>query len=162
MTRYQVLDACCGSRMFWFDPDRRDAVFADNRIEMHSLKDKSSRGGFRTLNVRPSVVADFRKLPFLAETFSMVVFDPPHFMRNGETGWMAKKYGTLNRYTWRDDLEQGFAECFRVCRTAGTVVFKWNHAEIPVRDVLNLTKYVPVVGTKKPSGSKTSWFVFLK
>ena len=106
MTRYQVLDACCGSRMFWFDPDRRDAVFADNRIEMHSLKDKSSRGGFRTLNVRPSVVADFRKLPFLAETFSMVVFDPPHFMRNGETGWMAKKYGTLNRYTWRDDLQE--------------------------------------------------------
>jgi hypothetical protein len=148
--------------MFWFDKDRRDAVFVDNRAETHSLKDKSSRGGSRTLTVQPSVVADFRKLPFMDETFSLVVFDPPHLMRNGHSGWMAKKYGTLNRSAWQDDLAQGFAECFRVCRTAGTVTFKWNHSEIPVREVLNLTKYVPVVGTKNPTGSKTSWFVFLK
>lgn len=148
--------------MFWFNPNRQDSVFVDNRSESHVLKDRSSRGGSRLLVVRPSVVADFRNLPFHDETFSLVVFDPPHLMRNGQSGWMAKKYGTLNRSTWRDDLEQGLAECFRVCRTAGTVTFKWNHSEIAVRDVLRLTKYVPVVGTKNLAGSKTSWFVFLK
>lgn len=157
---YEVLDACCGSRMFWFDRNRPDAVFVDNRVESHDLKDKSSSGGFRTLHVRPSVVADFRTLPFLDATFSLVVFDPPHFMWNGASGWMAKKYGTLNRHTWKDDLLKGFAECFRVCKPTGTVIFKWNHTQIPVRDVLKLAPVGPMLGTKKPSGSKTNWFVF--
>ena len=27
----RILDACCGSKMFWFDTDRHDTVFMDNR-----------------------------------------------------------------------------------------------------------------------------------
>ena len=27
----RVLDACCGSRMFYFDKDNKDVIFADNR-----------------------------------------------------------------------------------------------------------------------------------
>ena len=27
----RILDACCGSRMFWFDKQNPDVVFADNR-----------------------------------------------------------------------------------------------------------------------------------
>ncbi len=34
-----VLDACCGSRMFWFDRQDGRAVFMDRRRETHVLKD---------------------------------------------------------------------------------------------------------------------------
>jgi hypothetical protein len=39
-----VLDACCGSRMFWFDKEDPRAVFVDNRRENHTLPDVSSSG----------------------------------------------------------------------------------------------------------------------
>ena len=28
----QILDACCGSRMFWFDKENKNAIYMDNRI----------------------------------------------------------------------------------------------------------------------------------
>lgn len=34
-----VLDACCGSRMFWFDRQNPDVVFMDRREESHTLCD---------------------------------------------------------------------------------------------------------------------------
>jgi len=42
-----VLDACCGSRMFWFDRQDSRAVFVDKRRERHTLPDVSSKGGSR-------------------------------------------------------------------------------------------------------------------
>lgn len=42
-----VLDACCGSRMFWFDRADSRAVFVDKRRETHSLPDISSVGAPR-------------------------------------------------------------------------------------------------------------------
>ena len=33
----KILDACCGSRVFWFDRENQDAVFADNR-ELETCK----------------------------------------------------------------------------------------------------------------------------
>lgn len=59
-----ILDACCGSRMFWFNRADQRAIFADKRRESHVLPDKSSRGGSRTLEVNPDVLADFTALPW--------------------------------------------------------------------------------------------------
>lgn len=39
-----VLDACCGSRMFWFDRQNSDVVFMDQRQESHVLCDGHRRG----------------------------------------------------------------------------------------------------------------------
>ena len=50
----RILDACCGSRMFWFDKDCQDAVFMDNRRLNTELCDG------RRLVIEPDVVADFR------------------------------------------------------------------------------------------------------
>ena len=38
-----VLDACCGSRMFWFDRTDRRAVFVDRRRERHPLLRRDDR-----------------------------------------------------------------------------------------------------------------------
>lgn len=84
-----ILDACCGSRMFWFDPNNPNAIFNDNRKESHILCDG------RTLNISPDTISNFSTMPFQDEQFSMVVFDPPHLVRLGKSSWLAKKYGKL-------------------------------------------------------------------
>jgi SAM-dependent methyltransferase len=156
-----VLDACCGSRMFWFDREDERVVFVDNRSETHVLKDISSTGGSRTLEIRPDIIADFKSLPFPDNSFSLVVFDPPHFKRNGKTGWMAKKYGILSE-NWSIELTSGFRECFRVLRSGGVLVFKWNENEIPVSKILSLTKQKPLFGNKCGKNSQSHWICFMK
>jgi len=156
-----VLDACCGSRMFWFDREDPRAVFVDNRRERHTLKDKSSSGGSRELVIDPDYLADFTSLPFEDGTFALVVFDPPHFGRNGAGGWMAKKYGTLTG-DWPEMLRAGFAECFRVLRPDGVLIFKWCEAEVPVSKILDLTPERPLFGQRCGKTAKTHWIVFIK
>ncbi len=151
MTR--ILDACCGSRMFWFDKQHEDALYMDIREEESILCDG------RRLIVKPDLVADFREMPFQNESFHMVVFDPPHLVRAGEDSWLSKKYGKLNEATWRMDLMQGFDECMRVLKPNGTLIFKWNEDQISLKEVLECFGHKPLFGDKR---SKTHWLVFMK
>jgi hypothetical protein len=91
MIEASILDVCCGSRMFWFNKLDTRAVFADIRAEEHKLCDG------RHLVIRPDLIADFRALPFADASFPVVVFDPPHLERVGQSSWMSKKYGRLNK-----------------------------------------------------------------
>lgn len=84
-----ILDACCGSRMFWFDKNNPLTLFADIRDEEHTLCDG------RSLKVHPDIVSDFTDMPFLDESFKLVVFDPPHLLKAGKNSWLVKKYGKL-------------------------------------------------------------------
>lgn len=156
-----VLDACCGSRMFWFDRKDDRAVFVDKRRERHVLTDSSSKGGSRELVIDPDHLADFTNLPFPDNTFALVVFDPPHFERNGSTGWVGLKYGTL-KGDWQEMLRAGFAECFRVLRPEGTLIFKWCEDEIPLSKILALTPQKPLFGHRSGKQQKTHWVAFLK
>lgn len=148
----RILDACCGSKMFWFDTSRHDTVYMDNR----ELDTKLCDG--RRLVIEPDVVADFRDMPFPDETFTLVVFDPPHLIRAGRTSWLALKYGVLGN-DWREDLRKGFAECFRVLKTDGILVFKWNECQVKLKDVLRLTEEQPLIGDRR---GKTHWMIFIK
>ena len=156
-----VLDACCGSRMFWFDRFDDRALFVDKRYEEHQLPDASSTGGFRKLIIKPDLVADFTSLPFSSDRFSIVIFDPPHLVRAGKKSWIAKKYGTL-KGDWKSDLRKGFSECFRVLKSEGTLIFKWNETHIPVSQILELTDHRPLVGQRCGKSAKTHWIVFMK
>lgn len=156
-----VVDVCCGSRMFWFDRKDSRAVFLDKRRESHNLKDKSSCGGFRELIVDPDIQADFTKLPFPSDSFALVVFDPPHLIHNGKSGWLAKKYGKLEG-NWREELKKGFAECFRILRPEGTLIFKWNEIDVPVSEVLKLTTCKPLFGNRCGKAARSHWIVFIK
>jgi Methylase involved in ubiquinone/menaquinone biosynthesis len=126
-----ILDVCCGSKMFWFDKNNENVVFMDNR----ELSDVLCDG--RILEIQPDIVGDFRDMPFPAETFHMVVLDPPHLLRVGENSWLAKKYGKLGE-NWKQDIEKGFSECFRVLKKNGTLIFKWNAQQIKLKEVLDL------------------------
>jgi len=133
----------------------------DKRRGTHELTDASSPGGSRTLVVAPDVVADFTAMPFPDESFRLVVFDPPHFTRNGATGWIGLKYGTLGD-GWEDVLRRGFAECFRVLGPDGVLIFKWCADEIPLSRILALTPAKPLFGHRSGKQQKTHWAAFIK
>jgi SAM-dependent methyltransferase len=144
--------------MFWFNPADPRAVFVDKRRETLTC---SSVQGPRTVVIDPDILADFTRLPFLSNQFSCVIFDPPHLTRNGANSWMAKKYGTLTG-DWREEIRKGFAECFRILKPLGTLIFKWSEDEVSVAEILSLTPEQPLVGNRYGKHFKSHWIVFLK
>lgn len=151
-----VIDMCCGSRMFWSDKADNRTVFCDIRREQHTLCDG------RKLVIDPDHVCDFRHLPFNDASFYIAIFDPPHLVRVGERAWMGKKYGRLDRETWREDISAGFREAFRVLKPNGTLIFKWNETQIPTSQVSRLSPYPPLIHQRVGKGDKTHWMVFMK
>jgi SAM-dependent methyltransferase len=151
-----VLDACCGSRMFWFDKRDQRALFVDKRRE--TLTDNTGKRPAE-ICVDPDVLADFGALPFGDASFSLVVFDPPHTFC-GPNGRTIKKYGTLP-LGWRNMIARGFSECFRVLCPGGTLVFKWNEHRVKLSTVLSLTPEQPLFG-QRVGNTLTHWLVFLK
>jgi len=157
-----ILDACCGGRSFWFDRKDSRALFMDRRRETWTV-DIGTPGtiGRKPLVIDPDILADFTAIPFPAESFSLVVFDPPHLQREQPLGVFTKKYGCLNG-DWREMLRKGFAECFRVLKPNGTLIFKWAESEFPVAEVLALTPEKPCFGHKSGKKMGTHWVAFLK
>ena len=151
----RILDACCGSRMFWFDKSNKDVIFCDIREEETTLCDG------RKLIVKPDVKCDFTDLPFEDDTFYHVVFDPPH-VNCGENSWTAKKYGTLKNVDWQSLIKDGFSECMRVLKPNGTLVFKWSEVDIPVSQIIKVIGKQPLYGHKVGKLNKTHWLVFMK
>lgn len=155
----KILDVACGGRMFWFNKTHPDTLFVDKRVmqpeEVGHGKNKRIR------QVLPDEIMDFRKLELPDSTFSLVVFDPPHYFA-GEKSYTAKQYGSLNRETWQEDLRKGFSECFRVLKSDGVLVFKWNEFMIPLKEILKLTPYEPLFGHKSGKSQLTHWITFMK
>jgi len=154
-----VLDACCGSRAFWFDKADGRALFVDKRAGVFPRTHSDTPRA--PVVVAPDWQGSFTALPFPADTFDHVVFDPPHIVESSASGNVAKYYGVL-RGEWREELRQGFAECFRVLRPGGTLIFKWNELAVPLREILALTPERPLYGHKSGKLSKTHWVAFFK
>jgi SAM-dependent methyltransferase len=156
-----VLDACCGSRMMWFDRADPRALFIDKRQETHPMNTTARSAGRNPAVIAPDVVASFTAMPFPDESFYVVVFDPPHIKANraGKSGRFSKIYGVLPN-DWTALLRAGFAECFRVLRPHGLLVFKWSEHSYPLRDVLALTPKQPLFGHR--TSNATHWCVFMK
>ena len=159
----RVLDPCCGSRVMWFDRKNPDVLYGDRRSETLVVTDRRNgrENGTRTLRIEPDTLIDFRALPYPDGAFKLIAFDPPHLHTAGPRSWLAAKYGKLSD-NWREDLRQGFAECFRVLNADGTLVFKWNETQVKIGEVLPLAPYAPLFG--HPTGRKglTHWLVFMK
>lgn len=148
----QILDACCGPKMFWFDKEHPNTLYMDKREGDFSVSSKK-------VLVTPDLVGDFRDMPFEDETFYLVVFDPPHLLWAGKKGRLKAAYGDLNKETWKEDIKAGFDECWRVLRPGGTLIFKWSEAQIPKKEVRDLYPAEPLFGNRR---DKTHWVVFFK
>ncbi|HSE46264.1 MAG TPA: class I SAM-dependent methyltransferase [Gemmatimonadales bacterium] len=151
----QILDACCGGRHWWWDKAHPLAVYMDERLEPKGCVDV--RPNFE---VRPDILGDFRAMPFEDESFRIVLFDPPHIVRDYPSrSYIRMKYGALASDTEQDDLRLGFEECWRVLAPGGTLVFKWAG---PLERVEPHFPDTPIVGTRSPRGGQTRWFIFYK
>lgn len=150
-----ILDACCGSRMMWFDKENPAALFMDIRNESYTLCDN------RALNIKPDIIADFMNMPFEDGSFKLVVFDPPHLRKAGEQSWLRKKYGILSD-DWQQDIKKGFEECFRVLEPSGLLIFKWNEDQIKIKDIISLSPIKPLFGHTTGRHGKTHWVTFMK
>jgi SAM-dependent methyltransferase len=155
-----VLDACCGSRMMWFDRKDPRALFIDKRQATYA-KDRGTEAtkGRSPIVVAPDIMADFTDMPFADGSFRLVVFDPPHVRDVAETSITFGCFGSLPN-DWEALLRDGFRECFRVLCDDGVLVFKWAENDIPIMDVLELAPIRPLFGHR--SGKFTHWCVFIK
>jgi SAM-dependent methyltransferase len=111
----RILDVTANNRRMWQGVSRSaDVMFAD--IDP---------------NVRPNVVADFRALPFAADTFDVVVFDPPHLPAAAASaksnGGMVQRYG-LKHAPRADNVSAIFSpfltEAHRILRPDGLIFAK--------------------------------------
>jgi SAM-dependent methyltransferase len=162
----EILDATCGGRSIWLPGSKHheNTLYIDKREREPGFTGQEGR----TFSVEPDEVEDFRDLPYADESFNLVVFDPPHLVReDGQenlTGYITKSYGALHAETWQSDLEAGFNELFRVLSPGGTLVFKFADNNVDFNEVLELAPRDPLFGTttKKNSKVENRWFVFHK
>jgi SAM-dependent methyltransferase len=160
----EILDACCGGRMWWWDKAHPLAIYMDvRRAPKGSVGELTGRPEWNpNFEVAPTCLGDFRNMPFADDSFQLVVFDPPHIVRPEPVGINGLKYGALPAETEQDDLGRGFAECWRVIRPGGTLVFKWAGSLARVEPHFPAT---PIVGTRslrQGSGLGTRWIIFYK
>ncbi|MFT8477711.1 MAG: class I SAM-dependent methyltransferase [Liquorilactobacillus sp.] len=148
----KILDACCGSRMFWYDKQEPHTTYMDIRKYYEELPTG------HVINVDPDIQGNFTNMDFEDNTFDLVVFDPPHLIHAGKTSWLAKKYGVLPN-TWQTALARGFDECRRVLKQNGVLIMKWNEDQIKTTEMLKAIVARPIFGDRR---SKTRWLVFLK
>mgnify|MGYP002732285702 FL=1 len=147
-----ILDACCGSRMFWFDKNNPFVEFMDIRDEECTLSDG------QLCIVHPNTIGDFTNMPYPDNSFKMVVFDPPHLVWAGKAANLYKRYGKLDK-DWKTELAMGFNECFRVLDDYGVLIFKWCETQLKLKNVLKLTDKKPLFGHQR---GKTFWVAFMK
>lgn len=111
--------------------------------------------------IDPDLQCDFTSLPFDNDTFSLVIFDPPHLEYIGSSSWMAKKYGKVEK-NWPVILHDGFKECMRVLKADGVLIFKWSEYDIPAADVWKAFGKKPLFGHHSGKKSKTFWACYMK
>lgn len=151
----KILDACCGSKLFWFDKNNQNTTYMDIRKKIDVYG--------KHVNVAPDIQADFRNMPFPDCAFDLVVFDPPHLLKAGNDSVMKKQYGTLDPETWEKDIAKGMSECMRVLKPTGTLIFKWSEFDADFQEVIKIIKpYAPLFGTRRGKRGETIWCVFVK
>lgn len=161
----KILDATCGARRMWYQKKSPLVTFMDKRKGDFSFIHK--RNGIRkqTVKVDPDIQADWTKeLPFKDESFDMVVFDPPHIIREkkNEKSFMQHQYGVFSKDTYKTELRMGILELFRILKEDGTFILKWCDLDKPVDEILKLFPYPPMFGTKTGQRNNVHWIVFIK
>ena len=155
----KILDVTCGSRTMWFDKHHPAAIYCDKRREEYRNLWKNA--GNCVLNIDPDILCDFTALPFPDNSFALAVFDPPHLTGAKETAWLVKKYGKLDD-NWPQMLHDGFAECMRVLKPDGVLIFKWSEYDIAAEKVWKAIGQKPLFGHHSGKKSQTFWGCFMK
>ena len=162
----KILDVTCGDRTIWFQKNEPHTVYCDKRREewegdFGKTLRADGKKKHRHLVIDPDVQCDFTQLPFEDESFSLVVFDPPHVKNLTEASWLRKSYGTLTD-GWEQMIHDGFKECMRVLKPDGVLIFKWSDIQISTREVINAIGHEPLFGHRSGKKMNTHWMCYMK
>jgi len=156
MSEKYILDVCCGSRMWWKQKKHPNTIYMDIRKELKGFISEQ-----KNLEVNPDIIGDYRNIPFSSNSFSLVVFDPPHLIKN-TTSIISKKYGYLGN-NWKEDISKGFDECIRVLKDKGVLIMKWADIDIKPREILSILPQEMLIGTHTKKGVNNTYFwTFIK
>lgn len=141
----RILDATAGNRGIWFDKEYPSAIYIDVREGLHP----------------GNLLADCRHTSYAAESFDLVIFDPPH-MAIGPKAQMAQRYGSFPTAYIRELVADAFREFHRILRPDGLVAFKWNDHDQSLKKILApVTDFDALVGVRVAQRlhhkSETSW-----
>lgn len=152
-----ILDATAGWRMMWYDKHHPNALYIDQRAE-----------------VEPDQLADYRKLNYPDNRFKLIVFDPPHIVKQQDyanhDSRMVKDFGYLKADTMEADIKRAFKELWRVLAPYGVLIFKWNTTHVPSDRLIKLAPAPPLFyqvthsksGKDQSDHIRTVWFTFMK
>ena len=164
--KMKILDATCGFKGIWYQKNHPFVTFMDRRKGIFDFDNPSTLSRYRRYKVNPDIVSEWKDTPFPNNHFDMVVFDPPHLIKNkGSKEYnMMKAYGYLDKDTWRQDLKQGIKKLFDVLKPEGIFILKWCENSVKVEEVIKLCPYPPLFGSNTKSKGKTAnfWILFLK
>ena len=156
MSEKYILDVCCGSRMWWKQKKHPNTIYMDIR-----KKKKLFISRKKYIEINPDIIGDYRNIPFPSSSFSLVVFDPPHLIKN-TSGIISKKYGFLGD-DWSKDIPAAFDECMRVLKDKGVLIMKWADIDIKPRQILSLLSQDMLIGTHTKKGVNNTYFwTFMK
>ncbi len=161
----KILDATASNRSIWYQKNNPFTVFLDKRCgKEYMVTENSNFDNNCVIRVFPDVQAIWQHLPFIDNSFDMVVFDPPHLFKDKGTklSLISKRYGVFYNHSWKQELSEGIIELFRVLKPQGIFMLKWNEAHKPVEGVLKLFPYPPLFGSRTGKKNNTHWITFMK
>lgn len=81
MTDIRILDACCGSRLFWFDKNESHTTFMDIRKEKFNIQ--------RVLKIGGTLIFKWSDCQVnVKEILKVIPFKPLFGQQRGTTHWM--------------------------------------------------------------------------
>lgn len=159
----KILDVTCGMRGIWFNKEHPAAIYCDKRREHHERDFGKGSGGKKVADISPDIQCDFTNLPFEDNSFSLVVFDPPHVLNLSDKAWIKNLYGTYDTEAkMLEDVAAGFHECMRVLKPDGVLIFKWADTSISVAKITKAFGVQPLFGHRSGIKSNTHWMCFMK
>jgi len=163
----RILDATCGYKGIWYQKNHPFVTFIDMRKGFTKNTPGTKIKNRRRFKLQPDVIVDWTKgVPFNNESFDMVIFDPPHLMKDKEAldSSLTLRYGRLDKSNYKEYLGKGINELFRVLKPEGVFILKWSESCVKVDEIIKLMPYPPLFGSNTKSKGHTAnfWIVFLK
>jgi len=164
-----ILDATCGPKGMYHGLTRQftteEIIFIDVR-----------KGTFTSINypdksvtVQPDILADDRHLPFRDNTFTLIIFDPPHGQYSMKS-YLGPRFGGLTSRELRYLFIYANIEFHRVLKTPGYLLIKCvDSDDYDYKVKRAFTNFKLLLDIKYPSqahtkGSKTNthWLLYVK
>ena len=162
----KILDATCGFKGIWYQKNHPFVTFMDMRKGTVGCTKNTKIKNKRHKYLEPDVVSEWKDAPFPDNSFDMIIFDPPHLLKNKDSSDtnLSLCYGRLDKNNYKTVLKEGMAKLFRILKPEGVFILKWCENSDKVDEIIKLAPYPPLFGsnTKSKGHTQNFWILFIK